>query len=95
MDISYTITNNVSNKKINDRLIIFILNENISLLKDNKIVEFFVYTTFKIIPNVFKPYKMVILSRLVKSTNISLPILLICMENNDYLSYIKLFKRIL
>ena len=91
-DISYTIDNNGSIKNNNDRLVIFGLNENISLLKDKKIAEFFFDTTFKIIPKEYKPYKMVTLSGLEKSANISRPILFICMQNNDYMSYIKLFE---
>jgi len=65
-DIKYEII--IKNKKNNrdNRLIFFGINKNLELITPNHTVEFFMDTTFKIIPVEFRPYKLFIISGIIK-----------------------------
>ena len=68
MDIKYNFkkSNNIIIER-NQRIIIFGLNENLKLLNSEFITEFFVNSTFKIIPSEYRPYKLFLIVEYRKS----------------------------
>ena len=92
-DIIYKIKTN-NNKLItrNEKIIIFGNKERLKLLNNIPLEEFFFDITFKIIPDVYKPYKVMTLSAINYKDRIPLLVCLIFFSYMDSISYYNIFK---
>ena len=92
-DIIYKIKTN-NNKLItrNDKIIIFGNKERLKLLNNIPLEEFFLDITFKLIPDVYKPYKVMTLSAINYKDHISILVCLIFFSYMDSISYYNIFK---
>jgi hypothetical protein len=92
MDIKYNFKK--SNNKIierNQRIIIFGLNENLKLLNSKFTTEFFVDSTFKIIPTEYRPYKLFIITGIPEKENSAIINCFIFIKYLDSYTYDKIF----
>ena len=77
--------------KRNQRIFIFGAEDNILLLDHKKTKEFFLDITFKIIPKVFRPYKLLIISGISNNNENPQLMCFILLKYMDELSYNKIF----
>ena len=92
-DIIYKIK--TSNNKLitrNEKIIIFGNKERLKLLNNIPLEEFFLDITFKLIPDVYKPYKVMTLSAINYKDRIPLLVCLIFFRYMDSISYYNIFK---
>ena len=66
LDLKYENKKNNNTEFREQRIIIFGLNEKLKYLKNSNTIEFFLDSTFKIIPAHFRPYKLLILAFIPK-----------------------------
>ena len=92
MDIKYNFKKYINNIiEINQRIIIFGLNENLKLLNSEFTTEFFVDNTFKIIPSEYRPYKLFIIAGIPEKENNAIINCFIFIKYLDIYTYDKIF----
>ena len=92
VDIFYEFTNN-NKKEKREKNVIFITTEMMhEKLSDKDIDNYFIDTTYKIIPKHYKRYKMMTISCSEKKTNNTYIACLILLKYEDHISFTKIFK---
>ena len=81
--------NKISKRK--QRVFFFGERESIKLLSRNYTKEFFLDITFKIIPHNFKPYKLLVISRLPENSKYPVLLIFILLKYLDNIIYDKIF----
>ena len=60
-------------------------------MKDKNIIEYFIDSTFKIIPKIFQPNKLLTITVINYKENKTILIGFVCFKYNDSLSYYNIF----
>lgn len=89
--INYEIKLNNKEYKRSNRLYFFGLTKNLEIIETKKADEFFVDTTYKIIPPKFRPYKLFAVIGISKIHNKPKIICLVLSNYMDHISYSKIF----
>lgn len=90
-DLKYSTKQNKRDIERKYKIILFGIQKNIKLLNKQYTEEFFFDSTFKIIPSLFRPYKLFIISGLKKEEKKTFPILFVLIKYLDFESYDRLF----
>lgn len=91
-DVKYEIK--LNNKYIirKEKIIVYGIKERLNLMSSVNYKEFFIDITFKIIPKIFRPYKLLSIATIDFNNNKSLLIGFILFLYKDYKSFIKIFE---
>ena len=88
-DVKYEIK--IKNQLSENRIIFFGLQKNLEIMDTNKAKEFFVDTTFKIIPSRFRHYKLFVICGISIEDKIPKIFSMVLTKYTDNISYSKIF----
>ena len=91
-DIKYKLKSNKKEEVREETIIIFGNLARLKLMNNDKFVEYFIDTTFKIIPKKFYPYKLLSISSIDYKNNKVILIGFVCFKYQDAKSYLNIFK---
>ena len=88
-DIKYKYQNKKNNKSEDreEKIIFFGLKDGIDLLDSEKCYEYFIDSTYKIIPKKFRPYKLMTISTILPNKNMTKICCFVCYKYQDKVSY--------
>ena len=88
-DIKYEIK--IKNQLSDNRIIFFCLRKNLEIMDNKKVNEFFVDTTFKIIPSKYRPYKLFVICGICVDDKIPKIFSMVLTKYTDNILYSKIF----